>query len=75
MTREHRELGQIVNQALMFPPSVHDFVPPGHLAHLVRDTVAEDLDLSAILERYTEGRGFPPYDPTMMTALLLYAYC
>jgi len=64
-----------VNQSLMFPPSVHDFVPEGHLAHFVRDTVVENLDLSAILEAYREERGFPPYDPTMMVALLLYAYC
>jgi hypothetical protein len=35
-----------VNQSLMFPPSVRDFVPEGHLAHLVRDTVVEHLDLS-----------------------------
>lgn len=41
-----------VNQALMFPPSVRDFVPEGHLAHFVRDTVVEDLDLSAILAAY-----------------------
>ena len=64
-----------VNQSLMFPPSVRDFVPEGHLAHFVRDTVVENLDLSAILDAYTEERGFPPYDPAMMTALLLYAYC
>ena len=64
-----------VNQSLMFPPSVRDFVPEGHLSHFVRDTVVENLDLSAILEAYTEERGFPPYDPAMMTTLLLYAYC
>lgn len=64
-----------VNQSLMFPPSVRDFVPEGHLAHFVRNTVAENLDLSAILEAYTEECGFPPYHPVMMTALLLYAYC
>ena len=34
----------------------------------------EDLDLSAILGRYREERGHPPYHPAMMTALLLYAY-
>ena len=67
--------GWDVNQSLMFPPSVRDFVPEGHLAHFVRDTVVENLDLSAILDAYTEERGFPPYDPAMMTALLLYAYC
>jgi transposase len=49
-------------------------VPPGHSAHFVRDLVAEQLDLTAILDTYTEERGYPPYHPVMMTALLLYAY-
>ena len=64
-----------LQQNLLFPPSVLDLVPEGHLAHFVRDTVIEDLDLAEILDTYTEERGYPPYDPTMMTALLLYAYC
>jgi transposase len=45
------------------------------LAHFIRNLVRDDLDLSAILETYAEERGFPPYHPVMMTALLLYAYC
>jgi transposase len=64
-----------VEQLMMFPPSVQDFVPPGHLAHFVRETILEALDLSAILDCYSEERGYPPYHPAMMTALLLYAYC
>src|SRR3712207_7060488 len=63
-----------VDQGWLLPPSVHEFVPPGHLAHFVRDTVREALDLSAILNTYTEERGFPPYHPGMMVALLLYGY-
>ncbi|HVS64520.1 MAG TPA: IS1182 family transposase [Thermoanaerobaculia bacterium] len=63
-----------VEQVLLLPPSIVDFVPEGHPAHFVRETVRECLDLSAILESYTEERGYPPYDPRMMTALLLYAY-
>jgi transposase len=64
-----------VDQQWLFPPSVRELVPEGHLAHLVRDTVRDTLDLSAILDTYDEDRGQPPYHPTMMTALLLYAYC
>lgn len=64
-----------VDQMVLLPPSVHELVPAGHLAHFVRDLVRDSLDLSAILKTYTEDRGFPPYDPVMMTALLLYAYC
>lgn len=64
-----------IEQLMMFPPCVEDFVPQGHLAHFVRNTVCEALDLSTILDCYSEERGYPPYHPTMMTAVLLYAYC
>jgi len=64
-----------INQPLLLPPSVPELVPTGHLAHFVRDTVRESLDLSAIMDEYGEERGYPPYHPVMMTALLLYAYC
>src|SRR3954468_21657340 len=63
-----------VDQGWLLPPSLHEFVPPGHMAHFVRDTVREALDLSAILDSYTQERGFPPYHPGMMVALLLYGY-
>src|SRR5215218_3897892 len=63
-----------VNEAWLLPPSVQEFVPEGHAAHLVRDIVTEELDLAAILSAYTEPRGYPPYHPAMMVALLLYAY-
>ncbi len=58
----------------LLPPSVQEFVPAEHPAHLVRDIVREELDLSAILTAYAEPRGYPPYHPAMMVALLLYAY-
>jgi transposase len=63
-----------VDQEWLLPPSVHDFVPAGHAAHLIRDLVRETLDLQAIMAAYPEERGQPPYHPAMMTALLLYAY-
>jgi transposase len=63
-----------VDQAWLLPPSVHQFVAPGHLAHFVRDTVREALDLSAISGVYTAAQGQPPYHPGMLVALLLYGY-
>jgi transposase len=63
-----------VDQTRLFPPSVKDFVPEGHLAHFIREVVREDLDLSAVLSTYQESRGQPPYHPALMVALLLYAY-
>jgi hypothetical protein len=52
-----------VDQSWLLPPSVHEFVPPGHLAHFVRDTVREALDLSAILGTYTESVASRPTIP------------
>jgi hypothetical protein len=39
-----------IEQVMMFPRSVQDFVPEGHLAHFIRNTVVEALDLSAIMD-------------------------
>lgn len=63
-----------VDQAWLLPPSLHEFVPAGHLAHFVRDTVREALDLSAITGVYKAAQGQPPYHPGMLVALLLYGY-
>jgi transposase len=63
-----------IEQRWLLPPSVEEFVPAGHVAHFVRETVREELDLTAILSTYSEERGYPPYHPAMMVALLLYAY-
>jgi len=74
MSKTFREWN--VEQHWLLPPSVMDFVPPDHIAHFIRDTVREQLDLSEVLAPYEkEERGYPPYNPVMMTALLLYAYC
>ena len=35
----------------------------------------DEVDLAAITGTYGSERGQPPFDPTMMTALPLYAYC
>lgn len=48
-----------LGQRQFFPPSVMELVPEGHLAHFVRDTAREDLDLDAILSTFEEERGFP----------------
>jgi hypothetical protein len=34
-----------LDQALLLPPSVHDFVPAGHLSRFVVALVTEELDL------------------------------
>lgn len=46
-----------------------------HLAYCVRDVVAQ-LDLSAMDAVYADDpRGAPPFPPSMMVSLLLYAWC
>ena len=46
-----------------------------HLVYFVSDVV-DELDLSAIHAVYgEEKRGQPPYDPRLMTKLLVYGYC
>ncbi len=64
-----------LDQGMLFPAHVKDWVPEGHLAHFVRNLVMEELDLRAILSCYQEERGYPPYHPGMMSALVLYSYC
>jgi transposase len=68
-------LPDTVNQTLLFPPSLHDWLPDGHLARFVVDVVMA-LDVDAIYASYREkdGRGQPAYAPEMMVRLLLYGY-
>jgi len=63
------------NQIFLMPASLREWLPGNHLAYFVSDVV-DQLDLSAIMERYArEERGYPPYHPAMMVKVLLYAYC
>ena len=57
------------------PPSVQDRLPDNDLVYFILDAVIK-LDISAITAKYEqEERGFPPYSPRMVVALLLYSYC
>jgi transposase len=63
------------NQLLLLPPDMKQWLPEGDLAYFIMDMV-DQLDLSAIYNSYdgTKG-GQPPFDPKMMTGLILYCYC
>jgi len=65
-----------LNQTLLLPPSLHDWLPEKHLARFLVDVV-EALDLGAIQASYDEkdGRGQAAYAPAMMVRVLLYGYC
>jgi transposase len=62
-------------QDFLLPPSLKDWLPENHLAYFVGDVV-DELDLSGIEAVYEKDlRGQPPYDPRMMTKVLVYGYC
>ena len=63
------------DQLFLLPPSVADWLPSDHLAFFVLDVVAE-LDLAAFYADYrADGRGGAAYDPALVLAVLIYAYC
>jgi transposase len=62
------------DQLFLMPVSMRDWLCEAHLAWFVIDVVGE-LDCSALDRRPGGAPGRPPYDPQMMCALLLYAYC
>jgi transposase len=69
-----RFIGVDREQVFLMPPSVRDWVPEGHLVWTVLDAVGE-LDLSAFYAAYrADGHGRPAYEPSMVVALLMYAY-
>jgi transposase len=63
------------DQDLLLPPSLRDWLAEDHLVYFVSDVV-DQLDLTKIHAAYgDEKRGQPPYDPSLMTKLLVYGYC
>ena len=60
-----------IDETHLLAPSVQDYVAADHLSRLIVSVVRESLDLSAIAGSYASGLGQPPFDPQMMTALLL----
>lgn len=65
-----------LNQQLLLPPDLRQWLPADHLALYISDVV-ESLNLAGILNSYEEGdgRGRPPYHPVLMVKLLVYGYC
>ncbi len=65
-----------LDQPLLLPPSLQDWLPEKHLARFIADVV-DQLDLSKIVAGYArrDGRGMAAYHPVMMVRVLLYGYC
>ena len=64
-----------IEEPLLLPVTVADFVAESHLARFVLSVVRDEVDLCKITCTYGSELGQPPFNPIMMTALLLYAYC
>ena len=55
------------DQQLLLPAALQEWLPEDHLAYFISDVV-DQLDLSAITDRYEqERRGGPPYHPSTTT--------
>jgi transposase len=62
-------------QLYLLPPDMREWLAEDDLVYFILDTVNE-LDLRAITSSYNNSEGGQPaYNPRMMVALLLYAYC
>jgi transposase len=58
-------------QGFLLPPDVREWLPGDHLAWFVIDAVAE-MDLAAFYR--ADGHGRAAYEPSVMVALVLYAF-
>lgn len=59
---------------MLLPAALQDWLPQGHLAYFINDTV-DALDLSAFHARYAGGGARnQPFHPAMMVKVLVYGY-
>ena len=61
-----------LDQGLLLPPSLEDWLPDGHLAFFISDVV-DGLDVSRMLADYEspDGKGAPPYHPRMLLNVVI----
>ena len=63
------------DQSYLLPPSPKDWLPAGHLAFFISDTV-DQLDLTGFLKGYSPDiRGEKGYHPAMLLKVHMYGYC
>lgn len=63
------------DQLLLMPPALQDWLPSDDLAYFLLDAV-DQFDLAPFYAAYrADGVGQAAFQPHMMVALLLYAYC
>ncbi len=73
MAKRYRPVNR--DQPCLFPPSMREWLPPGHPVWLVITAVDDHLDTSAFhAGRKTGGAGTAGYDPDMLVTVLVWAY-
>lgn len=61
-------------QLMLLPEALQEWLPEGHLAYFINDTV-DGLDLSGFHARYDkDGPRNQPFHPAMMVKVLIYGY-
>ena len=63
-----------IDQPQLLPADVREYVAKTHMARFIVSLVVESLDLEDINAAHPSVLGQPPFDPRLMTALLLHAY-
>ena len=63
------------DQIFLVPPSLDEWLPQNHLSRFIADIVETQLDLKKFYASYATPKGQPPYDPRLMSRVLLYGYC
>ena len=67
-------IAYLPDQQYLMPCALQEWLPQGHLAYFINDTV-ESLNLTAFHARYAGGGSRnQPFHPAMMVKVLLYAY-
>jgi Transposase domain (DUF772) len=73
VAKSYRPVGR--DQPFLLPPDMREWLPADHVVWFVLETV-EALDTSVFhIRRGLGGIGAAGYDPDMLLALLIYAYC
>jgi transposase len=73
MAKAYRPVNR--DQPFLLPPDMRAWLPADHLVWFLLETLQE-LDLRVFHARHpNDGAGRAAYDPDMMVALLIYAYC
>ena len=64
--------GESKNQMVLFPETINDYIPDGHLAKLVL-TIVSSLNIDKIISKFSNiGQG--AYSPKLLLSIIFYGY-